>query len=690
MATSYSTPGVYVVEKSLFPPSVAQVETAVPAFVGYTEKAMDKTANDLILKPTKVESLLEYERYFGRGPEKDVTSVDLAADNTVATVVIPQVYFTYDSVRLFYENGGGKCYIVSIDTYNPAGAMNRADFEDGIDTLLKKDEPTMILFPDATSLTTETDLYELQKRTLKQCADLMDRVGVFDTYYREEDKAQFDLSIDTLRTNIGVNNLKYGAVYTPWLKSGLPRNYNYADIYNKLFKLGLPIKLSSLTVSTNVQIKNLLDDYDRLLDDRVRILTQMETYLAVPLTGDPNMLDDRNREILEGYETDLNNFKTQASAGNLVNARARFADLMTNAFSLLARIDAIGNIAVVTTPDLNADIQSRLTALAASTEFTNLILLKNIISIGANAAKYIGMAGPAKPAGIGNVDVAAGVAVVLALPDIMFPFNSAHPAFIPGFNNAQFIENLVTVETVVTKGFLAFYNLLQDVLNSLGEALATKENSLYSSFQLYKNIIDYINKELTLLPPSGAIAGIYAYVDATRGVWKAPANVSLSMVRSVSLELTDKNQESLNIDVNSGKSINVIRPFTGKGILVWGARTLAGNDNEWRYVPVRRFFNMVEESVKKSTFWAVFEPNDANTWSKVKGMIDNFLTLQWRNGALQGAKPDDAFYVKIGLGQTMTAQDILEGRMNVEIGMAVVRPAEFIILTFTHLMATSS
>ncbi|WP_225975103.1 phage tail sheath C-terminal domain-containing protein [Anseongella ginsenosidimutans] len=120
-----------------------------------------------------------------------------------------------------------------------------------------------------------------------------------------------------------------------------------------------------------------------------------------------------------------------------------------------------------------------------------------------------------------------------------------------------------------------------------------------------------------------------------------------------------------------------------------GARTLDGNSNEWRYVSVRRFFNMVEESVKKATEPFVFEPNDANTWVKVRAMIENFLTLQWRAGALAGAKPEHAFYVKVGLGQTMTAQDILEGRMIVETGMAVVRPAEFIVLRFSHKMQES-
>jgi hypothetical protein len=163
----------------------------------------------------------------------------------------------------------------------------------------------------------------------------------------------------------------------------------------------------------------------------------------------------------------------------------------------------------------------------------------------------------------------------------------------------------------------------------------------------------------------------------------------LNAVTDVTCKITDDIQNGLNVDVTAGKSVNAIRAFTGKGILVWGARTLSGNDNEWRYVSVRRFFNMVEESVKKATYQFVFEPNDANTWVKVRAMIENYLTVLWRQGALAGAKPEQAFYVKVGLNITMTAQDILEGYMNVEIGMAVVRPAEFIVLKFSHKMQES-
>jgi uncharacterized protein len=189
------------------------------------------------------------------------------------------------------------------------------------------------------------------------------------------------------------------------------------------------------------------------------------------------------------------------------------------------------------------------------------------------------------------------------------------------------------------------------------------------------------------LPPSAAMAGLFAFVDSTRGVWKAPANVSVNKVLGLTTELNDEQQKDYNVSVDTGKSINVIRSFSGRGFIVWGARTLDGNNNEWRYVNVRRFFNMVEESVKKAMNNYVFEPNDANTWVKVKAGIENFLTLQWRAGALQGAKPEQAFFVNIGLGTTMSSFDVLEGRMIVQIGMAVVRPAEFIILEFMHKLA---
>jgi len=207
--------------------------------------------------------------------------------------------------------------------------------------------------------------------------------------------------------------------------------------------------------------------------------------------------------------------------------------------------------------------------------------------------------------------------------------------------------------------------------------------------ELYNRIKKEIQKRKLILYPCGAISGIYASVDRDRGVWKAPANVSVNLVKEPVIHVTASEQGDLNIDATTGKSINVIRFFNGKGNIVWGARTLAGNDNEWRYVPVRRFYNFMEESIKKATEFVIFEPNSKPTWVRTKAMIENFLTQLWRDGALAGAKPEQAFFVKVGPGETMTALDILEGRMNIEIGVAAVRPAEFIILKFSHKLQES-
>jgi phage tail sheath protein FI len=217
------------------------------------------------------------------------------------------------------------------------------------------------------------------------------------------------------------------------------------------------------------------------------------------------------------------------------------------------------------------------------------------------------------------------------------------------------------------------------------DALKSVNNAYYF---MAKNAITNID---LLLPASSGVAGQYATVDKTRGVWKAPADVVIDLVVRPEKIITDKEQTGLSIDTSSGKSINIVRSFPGRGpAIIWGARTLAGNDNEWRYIPVRRFFNMVEESASNATKQFVFEPNDRNTWLRIKSMIENYLILQWKAGALMGASAKDAFFVHVGRGETMTEQDILEGRMIVEIGMAVIRPAEFIILRFMHKMLAYS
>lgn len=246
----------------------------------------------------------------------------------------------------------------------------------------------------------------------------------------------------------------------------------------------------------------------------------------------------------------------------------------------------------------------------------------------------------------------------------------------------------------------AYHPFLQTTLTpeydeaKLNVHLNGKESTLASlriegeNLKIHHEIKMLLAKQRLVLPPSAAIAGVYVSVDRNHGVWKAPANVSLNGVDGPTIKITDEDQESLNMPDN-GRAINAIRAFPGRGTLVWGARTLACNSNEWRYISVRRLFNMIEESARKGTQIAVFEPNNATTWQKVKGMIEGYLYGLWQQGAFAGAKPEDAYFVHVGLGQTMTTQDVLEGRMIVNIGIAAMRPAEFIISSFFHQLPTN-
>jgi uncharacterized protein len=270
---------------------------------------------------------------------------------------------------------------------------------------------------------------------------------------------------------------------------------------------------------------------------------------------------------------------------------------------------------------------------------------------------------------IGNAANKAGTAIV----DAWTTFKAANPDV--AFTLAPDGAGTAVVPATAAAG-------LQ--LSAQTSAPASLASLKTSETALYNRIKDALARERVSLPPSAAIAGIYAAVDRDRGVWKAPANVSLNGVIGPVVRMTDDDQEDLNVDPTAGKSINVLRDFTGRGTMVWGARTLAGNDNEWRYVPVRRLFINIEESAKKASAFAVFEPNDATLWLKVKGMVESYLYSLWERGALAGSKPEQAYYVNVGLGQTMTAQDILEGRLIVEIGIAAVRPAEFVVLRFMH------
>jgi phage tail sheath protein FI len=205
----------------------------------------------------------------------------------------------------------------------------------------------------------------------------------------------------------------------------------------------------------------------------------------------------------------------------------------------------------------------------------------------------------------------------------------------------------------------------------------------------YAALGDAVLAAANLLPPSGALAGVYTTVDNNSGVWVAPANVSLNAVLAPTQVLSDTDQDPLNVDPATGKSINVIRLFAGRGTIVWGARTLDGNSGDWRYVPARRTMIYIEQSIKQLCAAYVFSPNTASTWAAVTSQVNSFLTSLWSQGGLAGSTAAAAFSVTVGLGSTMTADDMLNGRMNVVVRVALMHPAEFVVITIQQQLATA-
>jgi phage tail sheath protein FI len=175
------------------------------------------------------------------------------------------------------------------------------------------------------------------------------------------------------------------------------------------------------------------------------------------------------------------------------------------------------------------------------------------------------------------------------------------------------------------------------------------------------------------VPPGGSVCGVYALTDNTRGVFKAPANETIAGAIDLEFDINQGMQELLN-----PRGCDAIRRFPGRGIRLWGARTLS-SDPLWKYVNVRRLFIFIEASIYNSTQWVVFEPNNERLWARVQQTITLFLRTQWREGALLGAREEEAFTVSVGRGATMSEDDILNGRLIIEVGIAPVRPAEFVI-----------
>ncbi|NDV82964.1 phage tail sheath C-terminal domain-containing protein [Bacteroides sp. 51] len=496
MATM-KTPGVYIVEKSAFPNSAVEVATAVPAFIGYTEKALNGNES-LLNKPFRLTSMAEFHSFFGGAPipQFGITDAEEGQQAIIAgdkKVVVGQtnVKFTlYYQMLMFFANGGGPCYIVSVGDYT-ADSISPDALKAGVETLLKEQEPTMVLAPESVNIPDVDLCYSVQTAILSHCGYKMrNRVAILDVFDGYKDRRDGGDVVNTFREKIGAEFLDFGVVYYPWLNTSIVQDRD----------------LSYLNFDKEA-LKALLEEDLKLYDETKQALVKEE------------------------------------------------------------------------------------------------------------------------------------------------------------------IEKIT-----------------DESLDEVGKS--TLHKTLAVICPTYVALLKEAKRLLNQLPPSAAMAGIYTMVDNTKGVWKAPANVSVNSVISPAVNITSDDQEDLNVPL-SGKAVNAIRSFVGEGIKVWGARTLDGNSLDWRYINVRRTMIMLEESVKNATRAYVFDPNVAGTWVNIKSMIQNFLNGVWKRGGLAGSTPDDAFSVHVGLGETMTPEDILEGILRITVLVAITRPAEFIEITFQQQMQKS-
>jgi phage tail sheath protein FI len=297
-----------------------------------------------------------------------------------------------------------------------------------------------------------------------------------------------------------------------------------------------------------------------------------------------------------------------------------------------------------------------------------------------NAGDYLGDA--ASRSGIGGLEAVDEI-TMLSVPDLM-------SAYQRGLLDGEGLK-------AVQLGMISHCELMGDRmaiidpppgLNAQGIREWRVETAGYDSkyatlYWPWIKVFDPATGSNTFVPPSGHVAGIWGRNDDTRGVHKAPANEVIRGAISLEVNITKSEHDLLN-----PIGVNAIRSFPGRGIRIWGARTLS-SDPAWRYVNVRRLFNYLEESILQGTDWVVFEPNDQNLWAKIRRTIAGFLVNEWRKGALFGGTPGEAFYVKCD-GETNPAEGIDAGQVVCEIGVAPVKPAEFVIFRLSQFSGGTS
>lgn len=677
----YKTPGVYVLEKDSFGSSIVANETAIPVFIGFTEKAVGSNGLEMnymkgssyVREPLLVSSIMEYQTAFGGADLTGLISVVAVFDSitnkmkyvatnkkdVAGTIGNYTPGLMHPSVRNYFSNGGGSCFIISIGNYNDFTLTSTAPVEmDYICAAIEQAEETTLIVP--------TDLIRYGDENYYNWG------SIFTDFAGSGDKIKYFCVLDVIQSNplssvynegdvtayregVVSSQPSFVAAYFPYLKSLSSYAYN-PDMTG--------VMLNGFNIGTSTIVDYFFSGIG--LDANENELYTF-TYYESSATG--------NLPVVT------------LVAGGASNAIAVAANTMTVTFMTGATADdlnAVWATVAATFPQWSITFLMA-PAVAAS---TNLVQDGEWATTATAAVFPITITFTELTASTGNALSAMNCQLITDNTVTETTVNYTPGSFIitclPNQTAAEIVgEYVANADDGFTMAATAPNS--QDIIAAVAAvsvplAYVDPNNAIVEDVKAFL-AINYIN-----MPPSPYMVGIYSKLDNSSGVWTPPANIAPVGVRGPAVTITSKQQENMNVDAKAGKSVNAIRAFTGKGTLVWGARTNNGNSMDWRYINVRRLFNSMERDISIALEAYVFKPNVHNTWVEVKTSIESYLYGLYLSGAFAGTTPATSYQVLIGLGETMTDEDVLNGYMRVSIMVAPVRPAEFIVLTFSQMV----
>jgi len=699
MPVQMKTPGVYIVEKNAFPPSIVAVETAVPAFVGYTERAEFK-GKKLTNVPFKVTSMTEFETAFGGAP-KPRFRID--GPNSVA------------GSPALMELSGAPDYLAL-----PDGGTAKAK---GLTA-----EQIAAVAERLGKVTLDTAV-ENNLKGLKAGVPLTDpQVVVLTTL------ATTPLSSVPALPKPHLDATQFA------LLTGAPAGTGGKLSAEEVAAIQAAVGVGTLTADQAAPLAGIAADSALATPQKNALKALLETFADEPLEDDgaaPSRStgvkigshvwqvvrdDDQSKQYQLWYAmrmffdngggpcwiVSVGSYGSEISDKDLKSGIEKYKDGVEPTI--------VGIPHAIKLPEVGTCIAVQQAMLKhCGDEMKNRFAILDIYDGDQPQQPDDPVAQFRNLLGVNNLNFGAAYypwlnTVVTQDRDVTFlnfladdadklsaSVDQLMLAVTPPSDEGQWFWNRINVPSLAdSKVKQSIREFMQTKLTKPYEELEPEQQTtidqinslLVETTPAFKQLRAEAIRQLNVLPPSGAMAGLYTFVDNNRGVWKAPANVSVNNAVSPCVPISDYLQRDLNV-TPMGKSINAIRSFIGEGVLVWGARTLDGNSQDWRYVNVRRTMIFLEESCRLAAKRMVFEPNVSSTWVTIKAMIENFLHSVWRQGALAGAVPTDAYSVHVGLGDTMTADDILEGILRVTVLVAISRPAEFIEITFQQQLQKS-